>query len=303
MSLVTSRPSATDYQWQSTNGVGAATLTDTIRIAPNSANACNPTTQASRSCTYYIAVHGWESRVVNHYALVAHIGDANILLSNGNSFERTLRVGQVEYYVFLNAHLRGTVVFSVTPFQGNVGLFVDVVRTKPNSTATSTWRSDTAGGNLVALSGATAAFATYYIGVVALRASPARYTILATSYDQQSLNLNPVALINGRSVPDYLSSGTIRHFYYTFTRNNTKLTFHAQRRLGDPDLYLNLPHRTVYPNLTSYDMQAAADGSDFLIVRPAPPGTYRLSVHAWSRHAVPADGAGGRLHSDPPTTG
>ena len=282
VSATTSRPSQTSaLTWSSTNGAGSASTTDQVTIGPNTANACNPLTAVSRTCTYYIGVYAWEPQAINHYALVAHIGDTAILLSNGNSFERTLRANQAEYYVFLNTHINGTVVIGLTPFQGDPGLFVSNTAniTRPNMTHY-TYMSDNAGGDMVVINPARAP--VYWIGVRPLRQSPSRYTILASSYDATSINANPVALVNGRPIPDFLGSGTTRHFYYTFTRPISKLTLFVHARIGDPDIFINFPGMTVYPNRTHANLTATNSGEDFVILRNPAPGTYRVSLYAWS---------------------
>ena len=274
-----SRPQESDpssFRWSSTADAGAGARTDEV-VIPWQWNACH-FTDSIRICTFHIAVLAVHDGAPTRYALVARTGLTNVLLSNGNSFERPLRVNQVEYYVFLNTHIGGTVTIGLTPISGDPGLFVSTTSRLPNTT-NSQWRSDNAGGDMVAIRNATSP--VYYIAVRALRGAPARYIILATSYDRFSLNVNPVALINGRPVTDFLADGDLRHFYYRLGADVAKLTVYAQRRIGDPDLYLNLPSVITFPTTSNNSRAAFNDGSDLIVVRPAVAGTYRVSVYAY----------------------
>ena len=197
-----------------------------------------------------------DSSTLNSYSLVAHTGNVNILLANGQSFEHSLRINQAEYYTFANLHWNGTVVISITPIQGDPGLYVSGYSyalgprgvTRPNATHFD-YQSNNAGGDMIVIRHAQAP--VYYIGVRSVDGQPARYTILVQSYDPVSLNLNPVALSNGRSVPGFADYFEYRHYYYTLRNENvSKLTFFALKRLGDPDLYINHPDNGTYPNTT-----------------------------------------------------
>ena len=232
--------------------------------------SCNPNLQASRVCRYYIAVYGAANGTLNSYSIVAHTGNVNILLANGVSFEHSLRVGQAEYYTFANLHFNGTVVIMITPIQGDPGLFVSTGNiTRPNATHYQ-YQSNNAGGDLIVIR--RAGFGVYHIGVRSVDGQPARYTILATSYDPQSLNLNPVALSDGRSVPGFADYNEYRHYYYNLGNDNVrKLTFFAEKRLGDPDLYINGPESPRYPNDTVYTQGGTAWGSDVVVIRNADP--------------------------------
>ena len=262
--------------------------TDEITFLWNGTNTCNPTTQPSGVCTYYIAVYGWHESLINSYSLVAHTGNVNVLLANGNPFEHTLRINQSEYYSFANLHPGGTVVIMITPIQGDPSLYVSyrVNNTRPNATSAD-YRSNSAGGDMIVIRNATAW--VYFIGVRSVDGQPARYTILATSYDPLSLNLNPVQLTNGRSVPGFADWNEYRHYYYTLRNANVrKLTFFVEKKLGDPDLYINHPANGTYPladDATAYRF-AHEWGSDVIVIRnsnvqqPIDPGTWRASIYS-----------------------
>ena len=278
----------TTYSRSSINSEGS---TDELSYPWNGTMSCNPTLQPNGVCNYYIAVFG--EAPSNRYSLVAHTGNVNVLLANGNPFEHSLRINQSEYYTFANLHWfipGATVVIMITPIQGDPSLYVSGTQgiTRPNATHAD-YRSNAAGGDMIVIRNATAP--AYFIGVRSVDGQPARYTILAMSYDPTSLNLNPVALANGRSVPGFADYNEYRHYYYTL-RDTTvkKLTFFVEKKLGDPDLYINHPDNGSYPT-ANVSMPAYAIGtewgSDVIVIRnpsnhalPVDVGTWRASVYS-----------------------